>query len=157
MSDRYTELENAVVEAMQAAPALSAVKGWRTGVQDSLVSADAIQKGFRPEELPGVVVMAGILPSTSEPFTYGEIKHLIPVTVFLIGRAEKQAQVREMLFPLLAGIEAVFHQARTSSNVLVANGLVQGTVESSLDVVRAASHFYGIAEVTARVLKVEQL
>ena len=157
MSDRYTDLELATINMLKALPELAGVKGWQSGLQDSLITGDAISKGFRPEELPGVVVMAALEPCSSEPRTAADIQYMIPVTVFLIGRADKPQRVREQFFPMQAAIEGAFHLARKSVNALGTDALVMGTLDSSLLVLHSHPQFYGVVEVTAKVMKVEQL
>ena len=157
MSDMYTALELAVVEMLKTLPELAGIKGWQTGVADSLVTVDAIVKGLRADQLPGVCVMAALEPVDSEPMSASQIKHMIPVSLWIVGRTEKPASIRAELFPYLKATTRAFDEARRSVNPLGSGALVMGPMSSSLLVVRGNPHSYGVVEVNVKVMKVEQL
>lgn len=157
MSDLYQEIESAVLAMLQASPSLSGVRTFEADIREALFAGDKLSRGFRPEELPAINITAMSEPVQSEPFTAGELRYTVPVSVVIVTRGQDNGTVRAAVRALSFEVEKLLHQARRSDNPLGQGAMVAGPVESSVAVIQDAPLHFGIAEVKAQVVKVVEL
>jgi hypothetical protein len=138
---------------LQAAPSLSGVRTFEADVRDALFAGDKLSRGFRPEELPAINVTAMSDPVQSEPFTAGELRYLVPVSVVIVTRGQDKGSVRAAVRALSFEVEKLLHQARRSDNSIGPGAMVAGAVESSAAVIQDAPLHFGIGEVKAQIVE----
>lgn len=154
MSDFYSQIQSAVLAMLRDSGDLPEVQTWETDIRDVLFAGDQLSKGFNASELPAVNVTAENDVAESEPFTAGEIRYAVPVTVLLVARGQRKAPVREALRGMQWRVEKLIHGARRSDNTLGENAVVVGTVRTSLAVVEEKPLHFGVAQIDFTVLKV---
>lgn len=157
MSDIYIEIEQAVLEMLRQAPGLAGVRTFEAGIREALFSGEAPARGFNPAELPAINVSAVAEPCESEPFSAGEIRYQVPVTVIIVTRNPAKGSARSSARAIQWEVEKLVHQARRSSNTLGANAVVTGLVRSSLVVIQDQPAHFGLAQVDFTVTKVVAL
>lgn len=157
MTDRYTEIEHAVLGYLRAADALDDVKTFEDEVRECLFSGDKLIQGFRPEELPAIAVTSILAPVKSVAETAGEIRYTIPVSVIAIARAARKAEARAIGASMLDRIEALLQRLRKSNDALGANCWLVGEVVSSIIVVPDGTFWYSVGTVSAEIVKVVNL
>lgn len=154
MIDFYGQIQQAVMQLLRDSGTLTEVKTFEADVRDALFVGDQLSKGFSADELPAINVTAENDATESEPFTAGEIRYNVPVTVLIVTRGQRKAVVRAELRGLQGEAEKLIHAARRSDNTLGENAVVFGTVRSSLAVVEEKPLHFGVAQIDFTVLKV---
>lgn len=157
MSDFYTQIEAGVLSILQDAPGLATVRTWESEVRDVFFTGEAFAKGFRPEEMPAVMVTAVLEPSRSSQFTTGQIRFAVPVQVLVVTRAQKTRDARAEVVSLARAAEAAIHGARRTDDRLGSNTFVSGDVVSSFVLVEQKPLSYAVASIAVEVTKVVDL
>lgn len=155
--DIYLEIEQAVFEMLRPAPGLSSVRTIEVGIREALFLGDQPARGFNPGELPAINISAVAEPAESDPFTAGEIRYVVPVTVLIITRDQDKSVARSSVRSLQWEVEKLIHQARRSANALGPNAVVTGVVRSSVAVVQERPAHFGLAQIDFSVTKVVPL
>ncbi|GIU80181.1 MAG: hypothetical protein KatS3mg005_3419 [Bryobacteraceae bacterium] len=157
MSDIYFATEQAVLDMLRQAPGLAMVKTFEADIREAFFSGESPARGFNPGELPAVNVSAVAEPCESEPFTAGEIRYQVPVTVVIVTRHQDKGLARSAARAIQWEVEKLVHQARRSANPLGPNSVVTGPVRSSLAVIQDRPAHFGLAQVDFTVTKVVPL
>lgn len=153
MTVSYSAIEIAVLDLLKNTPELAGVKTFERTVRECLFSGEKLTQGFRSEELPAINVTSELEPGRSEPFTTGEIKYTIPVSVLIITKHLNKAQARRDLQVLIQVVEKVLNAARKTDG-LGLNTLVMGEIVSSVVVAEENPHHFAVGNVTASVIQV---
>lgn len=157
MTDLYDDVEKRVLALLKAWDGLRTVRTFEAEVRESLYSADQPVKSFQPTELPAIQVTAVNNPTESEPFSAGEMKYSVPVTVFVIVRGTVKDQVRRDLRALQFEVEKCLNRARRSTDELGVNAVVMGRLQSTVAVAQDSMFYFGLGQVEATVVKVVEL
>jgi hypothetical protein len=157
MSDIYIAAEQAVLDMLRQAAGLSMVKTFEADIREALFSGESPARGFNAGELPAINVSAVAEPCESEPFTAGEIRYQVPVTVLIVTRHQDKGAARSAARAIQWEVEKLVHGARRSANALGPDSIVTGPVRSSLAVIQDRPAHFGLAQVDFIVTKVVPL
>jgi hypothetical protein len=152
-----SDIEAALLDLLRAGNNLASVKTFEADIRECLFSGDKLIQGFRPEELPAVNVTAQLKPASSEPFSSGEAKHTVPVTIVVITKATRKKDARSAALQYQESIVTVLDAARRSDGRIGRNTLVTGELESSSVVIEEKPFHFAIATVEGTVLKVVEI
>lgn len=157
MSDIYVAVEQAVLDMLRQAPGLAGVKTFEADIREALFTGESPARGFNPGELPAINVSALADPCESDPFTAGEIRYQVPVTVLIVTRHQDKGGARSAARAIQWEVEKLVHGARRSANPLGPSSFVTGSVRSSLAVIQDRPAHFGMAQVDFTVTKVVPL
>lgn len=153
----YSDLEQSILASLKADPALSGVATFSNELRECLFTGEKLTQGFRPEELPAIRVTAQEKPSTSAPFSVGEIAYTIPVTVIVITRGGTKQEAHERALGLQEPLLANLQSMRKSDNGLGLNTFLIGDTSATSLVIEEKPVHFALAQVEAQFLKVVQL
>jgi hypothetical protein len=156
VSDFYTDVEQAVLEKLQAAPGLAVVRTWEADIRDVLFSGEKLSKGFSTEEIPAVNVSAMQGAVTASPHTTLETQYTIPVTVVVVAKGQTKKAARAAARELQAEVEQVMNAARSSAGQFLPNTWVKGDLTLDIAIVADQPYHFAIAEVGASLWRVAQ-
>ncbi len=156
MTVDYASIEISMLELLKSSPQLNMVKTFERTVRECLFTGEKITSGFRPEELPAINITCELEPTNSTPFTTGEIRYQIPLTVIVIVKHQQKVEARRQLLELMAIIEKIVNRARKTDG-LGLNTLVMGDVVSSVVIAEDHPHHFGVGNITASVTQVVEL
>lgn len=157
MNDFYAQIESGLLSMLHDASGLATVRTWETEVREVFFTGEAFSKGFRPEEMPAVMITAVLEPARSSQFTTGQIQYKVPVQVLVVTRAQKASDARAEVVSLARAAEAAIHCARRTDDRLGSNTFVSGDVMSSFVLVEQKPLSYAVASIAVEVTKVVDL
>jgi hypothetical protein len=153
----YSDLERDILASLRADPSLAGVKTFSEELRECLFTGDKLTQGFRPEELPAIRVTAQEKPSTSAPFSVGEIAYTIPVTALVITRGGTKQEAHERALAMQEPLLANFQCMRKSGNGLGENTFLIGEISTTSLVIEEKPVHFAVAQIEAQFLKVVQL
>jgi len=153
----YSDLEEGILAGLKMDSALSGVATFSNELRECLFTGEKLTQGFRPEELPAIRATAQEKPSTSAPFSVGEIACTIPVTVIVITRGGTKQEAHERALALQEPLLANLQSMRKSGNGLGLNTYLIGDTSATSLVIEEKPIHFALATVEAQFLKVVQL
>ncbi len=154
MSGQATPVEQAILGLLQ--PVLKTCNTFEIGLRPVLFSGDKISKGFRPEEMPVCQIEEGVNPDRSRPFTTGEMRHFVSVTVMLVLSSLDEKEVRFQMLALQRQAHDTLNGGRRSG-VLGVDIWVTGDIVASLSMVQDNERFFGLAQLQVEITQVVQI